>query len=168
MKHLILLCCIVGASITSSFSQEIIKGIPVTISLIPKSAKQPSLKLKDGAGISLKYNAADGIHVLLSKNGKTSDFCDPFSNTQLVQVGETDIEKDGKTEVVVASRSSESSIEILIFKKAEFEVYYKEWSSFTGVSAVEFEGDGTVKMYEPSGKFGTFKIGADGKVAGLE
>jgi hypothetical protein len=168
MRFSIILLLLVAASYGSSIAQEIIKGIPVTISLVPKSAKQPSLRLKDGSGISLKYDATEGIRVILSKNGKQTDFCDPFSNTTFVQVGETDLEKDGKTEVVVASRSSETSIEVLLFKKAEFEVYYKEWSAFTGVSSVEFPGDGTVRMYEPSGKFGTYKIEADGKVAGLE
>jgi hypothetical protein len=165
MKQAILIAAIFFSSVLISSAQDIIKGLPVTISLVPKSAKQPGLKLKDGAGILLKYNADDGIHVILAKNGKQTDFCEPFSNTIMVQVGEVDIDKDGKPEVVVTSRSSSATIEILIFKKAEFEVNYKEWSSFTGTTAVEFPGNGTVRLYEPSGKYGTYKFTSDGKIS---
>src|SRR5262245_6231837 len=110
MKRIILIIflCISGTVI--SCAQDIIKGLPISISLVPKSAKEPRLKLKDGSGILLKYNADDGIHVILAKNGKQTDFCEPFSNTMMVQVGEVDIEKDGKPEVVVISRSSPSTI----------------------------------------------------------
>jgi len=164
MKQSIFILSIFVFSISVSSAQDIIKGIPLTISLVPKSAKQPNLKLKDGAGVILKYVADEGIHVILAKNGKQSDFCEPFSNTQFVQVGETDIEKDGKKEVVVASKSSSSTIDVLIFKKAEFEIFYKEWSSFSATSAVEFPGDGTVRLYDQKGKYGVYKFSDDGKI----
>jgi len=152
-------------SIATASAQDIIKGLPLSISLVPKSSRQPNLKFKDGSGITLKYNADDGIHVIMIKNGKTYDFCDPFSNTKMVQVGEIDIEKDGRNEIVVASRSSSSTIEVKIFKKPEFEILYTEWSNFTGVTAIEFPGDGTVKLYDQTGNAGVYKFGEDGKLA---
>ena len=168
MKQLVVLFLLFLFSISVSSAQDIIKGIPVTISLVPKSAKQPVLKLKDGAGILLKYDAEVGIHVILAKNGKQTDFCEPFGNTKLVQVGEMDIEKDGKPEVVVVSESSSSTIDVLIFKKADFEINYKEWSSFSGTSAVEFPGNGTVRLYDLAGKYGTYKFTDDGKIIEAE
>lgn len=168
MKSTIAVILLVAASYNAAHAQDMIKGLPITISLVPKSAKQPNLKLKDGSGISLKYEEAEGIRVILSKNGKQTDFCDPFFDTKLVQVGEVDIENDGKTEVVVANRSGDDAVEVILFKKAEFEVYYKEWSSFAASGTVEFPGDGSVKMYPASGSPSSFKISADGKVAGLE
>ena len=167
MQKIILSLFILAASISVTKAQDIIKGLPITISLVPKSVKQPNLKLKDGSGIFLVYKADDGIHVILGKNGKQTDFCNPIENTKMVQVGEVDIEKDGKNEVVVANRTSATTIEILIFKKADFETMYKEWSSFTGSTAVEFPGDGTVKLYDQSGKAGVYKFEEDGKIAEL-
>src|SRR6266446_6368044 len=61
---------LIVAAITFASAQDIIKGLPLTITLVPKSAKTPNLKFKDGSGISLKYDAESGIHVLMNKNGK--------------------------------------------------------------------------------------------------
>ena len=149
-------------------AQDLIKGLPITISLVPKSAKQPNLKLKDGSGILLVYKAESGIHVITAKNGKQSDFCDPFENAKLVQVGESDIDRDGKPEVIVASKTSSETIEVKVFKKADFETLYKPWSAFTGVAAVEFPGDGTVKLYDKTGNAGRYKFGEDGKITELQ
>src|SRR6185436_9673142 len=165
MKKTFLTLILIVAAIAFASAQDIIKGLPLTISLVPKSAKQPNLKLKDGSGISLLYKADEGIHVIMGKNGKQYDFCEPFDNTKLVQVGEVDIDKDGRPEVIVASRSSSSTIEIKIFKKPEFEIFYKEWSDFTGVSAVEFPGDGTVKLYDQTGNAGIYTFSDDGKLS---
>jgi len=155
-------------SIVSSFSlvsaQDIIKGLNISISLVPKSAKQPNLKLKDGSGITLIYKGESGIHVMMGKNGKLYDLCDPFENAKMVQVGESDIDKDGRLEVIVASRTSSETIEVKVFKKAEFEIFYKEWSEFTGVASIEFPGNGTVKLYDKEGNAGKYKFGEDGKI----
>ena len=52
--------------------------------------------------------------MLMSKNGKQYDLCDPVANATMVQVGETDIEKDGKPEIVVASKTSKETIEVKV------------------------------------------------------
>jgi hypothetical protein len=164
MKKLLSILAVLIVAISIASAQDIIKGLPYSISLVPKSAKTPNIKFKDGSGITLKYSADDGIQVLLNKNGKQSDFCEPFANTKLVQVGEVDIDKDGKNEIIVASRSSSSTIEVKIFKKPEFEIFYKEWSSFTGVVAVEFPGNNTVKLYDQTGNAGIYTFSDDGKI----
>jgi hypothetical protein len=156
---------LIASSYSISSAQDIIKGLPYTISLVPKSMKTPNIKFKDGSGIILKYNAESGIQVLMNKNGKQYDFCESFANTKMVQVGEVDIDKDGRLEIIVASRSSSSTIEIKVFKKPEFEILYKEWSDFSGVTAVEFPGNNTVKLYDQTGNAGTYTFGDDGKLA---
>ena len=163
---LILFCIVSPFSIVSA--QDIIRGLGTSISLVPKSAKQPNLKLKDGSGIILIYKAESGIHVMMGKNGKLFDFCDPYDNAKMVQVGELDIDKDGKPEVIVASKTSSETIEVKIFKKAEFEIFYKEWSDFTGVASIEFPGNGTVKLYDKEGNAGKYKFGEDGKISEIE
>ncbi len=168
MKKIFLALFLCTAALESAFSQEIIKGLPLTISLVPKSAKQPNLKLKDGSGIFLVYKPEEGIHVIMGKNGKQYDFCDPLDNTKFVQVGEKDIENDGKPEVIVASKTSAQTIEVKVFKKADFETLYKEWTDFTGVSAVEFPGNGTVNMYDLEGNAGIYKFGEDGKISEVQ
>ncbi|MEO5673504.1 MAG: hypothetical protein ABIQ74_02555 [Chitinophagales bacterium] len=165
MKKVLISLLLITITTKVALSQDIIKGLPITISLVPKSAKQPNLKLKDGSGIFLVYKSEEGIHVIMGKNGKQYDFCDPIDNTKFVQVGEKDIENDGKPEVIVASKTSAQTIEVKVFKKADFETLYKEWTDFTGVSAVEFPGNGTVKMYDLEGNAGIYKFGEDGKIS---
>lgn len=166
-KTLFLLFCIVSSfSIVSA--QDIIKGLSISISLVPKSAKQPNLKLKDGSGITLLYKAETGIHVVMGKNGKLFDFCEPYKNAKMVQVGELDIDKDGRLEVIVASKTSSETIEAKVFKKAEFEIFYKEWSNFTGVASLEFPGNGTVKLYDKEGNAGIYKFSEDGKISEIQ
>jgi hypothetical protein len=166
-KTIFILFCIVWSSSIVS-AQDIIKGLGVSVSLVPKSAKQPNLKLKDGSGITLIYKAESGIHVMMGKNGKLFDFCDPYENIKMVQVGELDIDKDGKPEVIVAGKTSSETIEVKIFKKAEFEIFYKEWSEFTGVASIEFPGNGTVKLYDKEGNAGTYKFSEEGKITEVE
>ena len=168
MKKALFILLSIVSSLSIASAQDIIKGLSISISLVPKSAKQPNLKLKDGSGITLIYKAESGIHVMLGKNGKLSDFCDPYENAKMVQVGELDIDKDGKPEVIVASKTSSETIEIKIFKKAEFEILYKEWSEFTGVASVEFPGNGTVKLYDKEGNAGIYKFGENGKISEVE
>ncbi len=163
MKKTLLFISINALTFSTLFAQEIIKGIPLTISLVKKSAKQPMLKLKDGSGILLVYKE-DAIHVILSKNGKQTDFCDPMENALMIQVAEVDIEKDGKPEVVIASKTSAESMEIKVFKKADFETLYMEWSVFTSVASVEFPGNNTVKLYDKEGNAGVYKFSEEGKI----
>lgn len=165
MKKILFVILLVTSTISISLAQDIIKGLTISISLVPKSAKQPNLKLKDGSGVFLVYKAESGINVIMGKNGKQFPICDPMENTKFVQVGEIDLEKDGKPEIVVASKTSAETIEVRIFKKEEFEVYYKEWSSFTGVASVEFPGNGTVKLYDKEGNAGSYTFNAEGQLA---
>lgn len=162
MKKLIILFAVFTLSCHFSFSQDIIKGLTNTASLVKKSAKTPSIKNKDGSTIVLSYKEEDGLKVMMGKNGKTFAFCDPFPNASMVQAGETDIDKDGKQEILIGARTSAQSVEIQIYKKAEFETLYKLWATFTGVQSFEFPGDGTVKLYDMNGKFGLFKLMEDG------
>jgi hypothetical protein len=100
----------------------------------------------------------------MGKNGKNFAVCDPFPNALMVQVGEADIDKDGKPEILVGVRTTAQSVELQIYKKAEFEIFYKLWTSFTGVHSFEFTGDGNIRLYDMSGNFGLYKIMDDGKL----
>ena len=168
MKKPILILFCIASSFSLVSGQDIIKGLSISVSLVPKSAKQPNLKLKDGSGITLLYKAESGIHVMMGKNGKLFDFCDPFENAKMVQVGEVDIDKDGKPEIIVASRTSSETMEAKIFKKADFETLYKEWTHFTGVASLEFPGNGTVKLYDKEGNAGIYKFMENGKISEVE
>ena len=147
-----------------SFSQEIIRGLVNTASLVKKSQKLPSIKNKDGSTIVLAYKEETGLQVNMSKNGKQFAFCDPYFNALMVQVGEFDIDKDGRMEILVGARTTSESVEVQIYKKPEFETLYKLWTTFTGVQSFEFPGDGTVKMYDMSNNFGRYKITDEGKL----
>lgn len=165
MKKITLLLLLLSTSALIVNAQDIIKGLPYSISLVAKSSKQPTVRLKDGSGITLRYTAEAGFTVMMGKNGKSFEFTDPMPNAKFVQAAEVDIDKDGKMEVVIASRTSSETIEIKVFKKPEFEIFYKEWSSFTGVTSVEFPGDGTFKLYDKEGNAGTYKFDEEGKIA---
>lgn len=162
MKKSVFLFLIASVVAQVAFSQDIIRGAINTVSLVKKSAKLPSIKNKDGSTIVLSYKEPEGLKVTMGKNGKSFPFCDPFPNALMVQVAEQDIDKDGKLEILVGSRTSAQSVEVKIYKKAEFETLYKIWISFTGVQSFEFPGDGNVKLYDMNGKFGLYKIMNDG------
>ncbi len=164
MKRLSLLFFFYLATVNTTFSQEIIKGLKNTVSLVQKSAKIPSIKNKDGSTIVLRYKESEGLMVTMGKNGKNSDFSGPFPNALMVQVGEMDIDKDGKLEILVGSRTSPESVEVEIHKKAEFEIFYKLWSTLTGFDSFEFTGDGHIKLYDTKGNFGLYTIMEDGKL----
>ena len=164
MLKIAIITLILFSSIQYSFSQDILKGIPNTASLVKKSAKTPSIKNKDGSTIVLSYKESDGLMVMMGKNGKSFPFAGPFPNGLMVQVGELDIEKDGKPEILVGVRTSPESVEVEIYKKADFEIQYKLWTTLTGVQSFEFLGDGTVRLYDMHGNFGLFKILDDGRL----
>ena len=167
MKGLLIGVSLLIASVSLSTAQDLIKGLPKTVTLVKKSSLRPSMPLKDGSTIGLVNKPETGMHVILSKNGKTTDFCDPMQNALSGQIGEVDIEKDGRLDVVVVTKTSPQTIDIKIFKKPEFETLYQLWSSFTGVSSVEFPGNGTVKLYDLEGKAGIYKLSEDGKITEL-
>ncbi len=147
-----------------TFSQEIIKGLKNTVSLVQKSAKLPSIKNKDGSTIVLSYKETEGLMVTMGKNGKNSVFSGPFPNALMVQVGEMDIDNDGKPEILVGTRTSAEAVEVEIYKKAAFEIFYKLWSTLTGFNSFEFTGDGHIKLYDMKGNFGLYTIMEDGKL----
>lgn len=164
MKKTGLLLLVFFVVIHVSYGQEIIKGVTNTVSIVKKSAKIPSIKNKDGSTIVLSYKEPDGIKVMMGKNGKNFAFCEPFPYASMVQVAEADIDADGKPEILVGARTSDETVEIKIYKKPEFETLYALWSAFTGVQSFEFTGDGKVKLYDMNGRFGVYKMAADGKL----
>jgi hypothetical protein len=164
MKKIMVVACLFFLISKVSFAQEIIKGVTNSVSLVKKSAKLPSIRNKDGSTIVLAYKESEGLMVTMAKNGKSFLFCNSFPNASMVQVCETDMDKDGKPEIIVGARTSPESVEAQVYKKAEFETMYKLWSSFTGVQSFEFPGDGTVKLYDKNGNFGVFKILEDGQL----
>lgn len=164
MKVLLIALITMVMTTQISVGQEIIRGVTNTVSLVKKSAKLPSIKNKDGSTIVLSYKEPDGLKVMMGKNGKNFPLCEPFPNALMVQVAETDIDSDGKLEILVGARTSTETVEIIIYKKPDFETLYKPWASFTGVQSFEFPGNGQVKLYDMKGKAGLFSITADGKL----
>ena len=140
----------------------VFKGITNQVSIVKKSAATPSCKMKDGSEVRLS-NDDNGIVIDMNKNGKTFPFVEQNTDAVYVQVGETDFDKDGKMEILVALRTSKNSYRVLIFKKPEFEQLYTQWGSFIGSNYCEFPGDGTVKSYDADGKVTILKFDENGK-----
>jgi hypothetical protein len=64
-------CCLPFLFYKQGFiSQEIIKGVTNSVSLVKKSAKLPSIRNKDGSTIVLAYKESEGLMVTMAKNGK--------------------------------------------------------------------------------------------------
>jgi hypothetical protein len=149
--------------ITKVSAQDIIQGAGNNISVVRLSEKKPTIRLHDGSAITLSYVANKGIFVTLSKNGKASDLCSPFPDASMVQVAESDIDHDGKLEILVGSRSADgNTIQILIYKKAEFETLYKIWTTLNGEQSIKFNGDGTATFISNSGQGMDYVIEKDG------
>ncbi|MBA3648123.1 MAG: hypothetical protein H0W62_06165 [Chitinophagales bacterium] len=161
MKKIILLLVIATAYYKGATAQEIIKGLTNTASLIPKSQRVPSIKNKDGSTLVLSYAAGTGIKVMIGKNGKNNLFCDPFQTASMVQVGEKDVDGDGKQELLVGSRDS-AKVNVMLYKKADFESEYKYWTTVHGENSVEFPGDGSVKLHDFQADGTTYKFGPSG------
>lgn len=140
----------------------IIQGPVNTISLVKKSSKLPTIKMKDGSTIALRYDVTDGIHAEMYKNGKNFDLVEPFGAATLVQICEVDIDKDGRTEFVIGARTAADQFTIQIFRKPEFETEWTLWSTLSGQSYCEFSGDNTVKVYTLDGSVSTLRFNEDG------
>lgn len=129
---------------------DIIKGVTVTNGLMMPSARMPVVHLQDGSLIQLIYKKDSGITVTMLKNGKVTRFDQTWPGLY-VQVAEQDIDGDKKPEVLVAYRDTANRYKIDIFKKPDFEYFFKLWYTFTGKGFAEFPGDGSVKMIETGG-----------------
>ena len=150
---------------TFSFAQttaNIVVGPTNSISLVQKSMKLPSIKFKDGSTIVLRYEAEVGIHAEMYKNGKNFDVVEPFADAKFVQVCEVDIDKDDKTEIVIASRTTADQFTIQILRKPEFETDWTLWSTITGQSTCDFPGDNTVNVYTIDGTKSSLRFNEDG------
>lgn len=163
MKKLLILSFFFIAG-SSLFSQTavIIQGTTNTINLVKKSSKLPSIKLKDGSTIVLRYDLTDGIHAEMYKNGKNFDLVEPFAAATFVQISEVDIDKDGKNEIVIGARTSADQFTVQILRKPEFETEWMVWSTVTGQSYCEFPGDNTIKVFTLDGTGSILKFFEDG------
>lgn len=140
---------------------DIIEGEKVTNGLMMPSARMPVIHLQDGSVVQLIYKKDSGITVTMLKNGKITRFDKTWPGLY-VQVVEQDIDGDKKPEVLVAYRDTANHYKIDIFKKPDFEYFYKLWNTVTGKGFVEFPGDGSVKMLE-SGETEVKKLDGSGK-----
>lgn len=129
---------------------DIIKGVTVTNGLMMPSARMPVIHFQDGSYIQLIYKKDSGITIIMMKNGKISRFDKTWPGLY-VQVAQQDIDGDKKPEILIAYRDTANSYKIDIFKKPDFEYFYKLWDTVSGKGFVEFPGDGSVKMIESGG-----------------
>lgn len=141
-------CMLNAVQAQSNWPQlDIIQGVKVTNGLMMPSARMPVLHLQDGSVIQLIYKKDSGITIKMLKNGKITQFDKTWPGLY-VQVTEQDIDGDKKPEVLVACRDTANHYKIDIFKKPDFEYFFKLWNTVEGKGLVEFPGDGSVKMIE--------------------
>ncbi|MDW8393802.1 MAG: hypothetical protein RMK52_06115 [Chitinophagales bacterium] len=168
MKLLLFAAAVVCVA-SSVTAQEIIRGIPAhqTVSVVKKSSRTPTLRLHDGSLLTVSYRETPGFRVVWTKNAKTFVLADSITHALMVQAAETDIDGDGKREIIIIKKITDDNLEATVFRKPEFETYYQLWSTFTGVAAVEFPGDNTVKIYDLNDKAGHYRFDRNGKLVAL-
>ena len=150
-----------------TFSQEIIKGTKNTSILKKGSSALPQVRFKTGEMVMMK-NTEEGMNFDLIKNGKTSPMMEPCIDCVFGQTSEFDIDADGRTEVLIGSRLTPETFEVKIFKKTEFEVEYKLFTTLNGQDHCEFAGDNTVKIFTTDLKIAQLKFKSDGSWIVLE
>ena len=148
---------------SASQAQTFIRGVKNQAELVKGSRALPSVKYKDGLTISMANTEDEGMTFTTTKNGKQYPLFDPVDAT-FGQLAETDIEGDGKMEILAGYRTAANSYTINIYKKAEFETEHKLWSTINGQHYAEFPGDGTVKMYTKEGSISVMKFDEEGKL----
>ncbi len=153
--------------VSISNAQEIIKGPKNTSFLKKGSSAFPQVRFKTGEMIMMK-NTEEGMNFEMVKNGKTTTMVDPCFDCVFGQTSEFDIDNDGKTEVLIGSRMTPEIFEVKIYKKAEFEVDYKIFTTINGQDHCEFVGDNTVKIFSIDLKAAHLKFKSDGTWIVLE
>jgi hypothetical protein len=148
-------------------AQQIITEVKNTVILKKGSVALPQVRYKTGEMVMMK-NTEEGMNFYLIKNGKTTAMFDPCVDCIFGQVAEIDIDGDGKTEVLLGTRMSTETFEVKIYKKAEFEVDYKLFTTINGQDHCEFSGDNTVKIYTSDLKVAHLKFKSDGSWIVLE
>ncbi|MCS6990309.1 MAG: hypothetical protein NZL95_00405 [Chitinophagales bacterium] len=169
MKTIAFACVLLLLLPLAGTAQDLILGLGPheTASVVKKSSRTPTVRLRDGSLLTVSYRENLGFKVTWTKNAKTFALADSLTNALMVQAAEKDIDGDGKHEVIIAAKITDDNIEVTVFRKPEFETYYQRWSSFTAVAAVEFPGDNTVKIYDLNGKAGTYRFDRHGKLTEL-
>ncbi len=145
----------------SNYGQQIITGVKNFTILKKGSSALPQTRFKTGEMVMMK-NLEEGMNFDLIKNGKATPLIDPCVDCIFGQSAELDIDGDGKTEVLIGSRITPETFEVKIFKKAEFEVDYKLFTTINGQDHCEFAGDNTVKIFTTDLKVAHLKFKSDG------
>jgi hypothetical protein len=161
MKKLIFLTVLLFLSFNQLQAQEIIKGAKNTAFLLKGSRALPQVKFKEGFTITIKNEEDGSMSFTDTKNGKDFPLFKEVSATY-GQVAELDVENDGKNEIVAGYRTSPNEFTVYIYKKAQFETDYKQWSTVRGQGYCEFPGNGTVKVYDKNGNGKVLRFGDDG------
>jgi len=161
MKQFFLATAILLTAFSYSHAQEIISGVKNCDFLLKGSKKIAQIKLKDGSALLIQNKEGKMTFTLL-KNGKETDIIESSPDYTYGQACESDIDGDGKQDLLIGARQSESSFEVFIFKKAEFEVDYKLFTTINGQDHCEFPGDKTVKIYSEDLTLSHLKFKADG------
>ncbi len=161
MKKILFAFIISFSAVSFTQAQEIIKGVKNSDFLLKGSRKMTQVKLKDGSALLIQNNEGQMIFKLI-KNGKETEMLKPSPDYIYGQVSEFDIDGDGKPEMLIAYRSAPAAFEVHIYKKAEFEVDYKLFTTINGQDHCEFPGDNTVKIYAEDLTMSHLKFKADG------
>lgn len=167
MNKNIFIILVLLAFTSSINAQQIITGAKNTAILKKGSVALPQVRYKSGEMIMMK-NTEEGMNFDLIKNGKTTAMFDPCVDCVFGQAAEFDINGDGKTEVLLGTRMTPETFEVKIYKKAEFEVDYKLFTTINGQDHCEFAGDNTVKIFATDLKVAHLKFKSDGSWIVLE
>lgn len=155
---------IVFCAETFSQTTDIIKGIKNQVYLVKGSHAMPTLKCKEGITIMMQ-NEETGMDFTVVKNGKQFPLFASVSSATYGQLAETDVDGDGKMEIMGGYRSGPDNFIINIFKKPEYELDYKLWATVSGQSYCEFPGNSIAKVYAKNGTVKTVTIDTEGKIS---
>lgn len=159
---------ILSVAITASVSaQEVIKGLKNQVFLLKGSRALPMIKFKEGISVLLE-NKEDGMNFTVIKNGKQYPLIDPVASATYGQVAETDVDSDGSTDIIAAYRTAPNQFILYIFKKAQFETEYKMWSTVTGSTSVQFEGNSKLTLTNADNTTTAFTLSTEGKLSPVD
>ncbi len=145
-------------------AQELIRGITHTAYLPAKSSRTPFIKLSDGSLVTVSYREPGGFKVVLTKNAKTMVLAEEVRAAQAAQLAETDVNGDGRKELIMAFRTSGSEIAVTILHKPEYETYLQTWTELTCNGPIEFAGNNLVYVYGPQGRVDSYKLDDKGQL----
>ncbi len=163
MRHFLVIFVVLQMA-AQVHAQELVRGITHTAYLPAKSSRTPFIKLSDGSLVTVSYREPEGFKVVLTKNAKTMVLAEEVRAAQAAQLAETDVNGDGRNELIIAFRTSGSEIAVTILHKPEYETYLQTWTELTCSGPVEFAGKNLVHVYTPQGQINSYRLDEKGQL----